>query len=307
MMTRLLALVIVAALGGCGGGGATAKCGDGHLDPGEECDDGPMNGFDGVCTMQCMKNIVHTTLTANVGINRDIVPEYAGDACQSVAKLLVIEGTDPNGAALPHQEVDCTMGYNGWPYYDVPPGTSTVAMQLWDDQGNAITPPRSTTVTVVAGSNTVAWVDFTYKDFSTQYTGNLRWQTDWVNLAVPDGGVDWDAGVTGTGVGCAEAQPPVTQMRVTLANDQGIAVHDTATFIQNGQTYTTNTGQKGDCHTYGTSDAEVVKNLPWGVYSLRVDGFDASNQATFCAIRNVFVTNGDGIIFHAHAAAEACP
>jgi hypothetical protein len=302
----LVGVVVV----GCGdGGGAGPRCGDGHVDPGEECDNGAFNGFDQVCTTGCRKLIQHTTLTANVGIDRGIVPEYeGGDACGSVARTLVIDGTDPNGAPLPHQEVDCTQGYNGWPFYDVAPGTFTLSMLLKDDAGNAITPAKTGTGTVLAGSNTVVWVDFAYTDFSATYTGNLRWQTDWVNMVVPDGGLG-DAGVTGPGVACAAALPPIAKVRLTLRNDQGLVVNDTASFKTGTATITTptNGSAKVDCHDYATSDAEVVKNLPWGVYSLRVEGYDAGGQLAFCAARDVFTPKGEGIIFHAHGAPGACP
>ena len=51
----LLALLAGATLQGCGGGGggaAAPRCGDGHLDAGEECDDGNAVNNDG-CTNTC--------------------------------------------------------------------------------------------------------------------------------------------------------------------------------------------------------------------------------------------------------------
>lgn len=42
-----------AADGGAGGGGGTPACGDTHLDPGEQCDDGNLAGEDG-CSSECM-------------------------------------------------------------------------------------------------------------------------------------------------------------------------------------------------------------------------------------------------------------
>jgi cysteine-rich repeat protein len=319
MSGRLAFIPLALVLAGCSGGDNgpdLPRCGDGVQDPGEECDDGNIWNNDG-CSSRCMLEISHTVLTANVGINRGIVPDYAdGDACQSVAKYLVIDGTDPTGAPLARQEVDCAMGYNGWPFFDVPPGQYTLAMQLFDvdGQGNrvALTEPKVGGGEVRAGNNTTLYVDFTYQDFTAAYTGNLRWQGDWQSAIVPDGGVPdgglGDGGV-GTGTTCAQAQPPVVEMRFVLKNDQGLVVHDQATLNTGSTTYTTPTdgSQKVACHDYGTSDAETVRSLPWGVYRLTVEGFDAGGAAAYCAQRDIFAPKGEGIIFRAHARPGTCP
>jgi len=314
-LPALLALGLVCCSGG-GENGDLPRCGDGIVQPGEECDDGNIWNNDG-CSSRCMLEIAHTVLYANVGINRNIVPDYAdGDVCQSVAKVLVIDGTDPTGAPLPHQEIDCLMGYNGWPFFDVPAGSYTIAMQLFDRDGGGglvpLTEPKVNTGTVVAGNDNTIYVDFTYKDFTTSFTGNLRWQSDWQSAIVPDAGLP-DGGVGDGGVmpgtGCAQAQPPVVEMLFILKNDQGLVVHDQATLNTGTATYVTPTdgSRRVECHDYATSDAEVVRSLPWGVYRLTVEGFDAGGTAVYCAQREIFAPKGEGIIFRAHARPGACP
>ena len=93
----LAALAVGAALASCDDTTSVEPyCGDGHLDPGEECDDGNKWNNDG-CSSVCTLEIAHTTLNANVGINRNVVPGYDGDACSTVAKHLVIEGSSQGG------------------------------------------------------------------------------------------------------------------------------------------------------------------------------------------------------------------
>jgi hypothetical protein len=70
------------------------------------------------------------SVTVNVGINRAVVPGYPGDACGSVARLLVIDAVAPGGAVLGHQELDCRAGYNGFTWYDQAPGTYVGTGQL---------------------------------------------------------------------------------------------------------------------------------------------------------------------------------
>src|SRR4051794_1405055 len=51
LLPTLVALLGCLSLAGCGGGN-NAVCGDGHVDPGEECDDGNETNGDG-CSSAC--------------------------------------------------------------------------------------------------------------------------------------------------------------------------------------------------------------------------------------------------------------
>jgi len=305
----LAALLGVAALGGIAallscGGGYQAVCGNGILDHNEECDDGNRWNNDG-CSSVCTLEIAHTYLVANVGVNRGVVNGYAEDTCASVAKLLVIDGVGPDGYQLAHQEIDCTkFGEFGWSYSDVPAGHYTVTMQLFnqDQSGNlvALTPTRDAEGDVVAGATNTIYVDFDFRDFSVQYTGNLKWQYVWAATEAPDGGIP-DGGVT-SAVGCAQATPAVSQVRLTLRTDTGTVVNEVTSLGTH-----TNGNPKVACHDFGSSDAEVVTGLTWGIYELTVEGFDSSNTLVFCGRRDLFNTKGDGVIFRVAGLPGACP
>jgi hypothetical protein len=241
---------------------------------------------------------VPDSVTVNVGINRGVVPDYPGDACGSVARLLVIDAVAPGGASLEHQELDCRSGYNGFTWYDRGPGTYVATVQLFavDEYGTrtAVTEPRTTRGDLVAGQGVVLWADFSYRDFGTSYTGNLKWQVGWVSAAQPD-----------IEQSCGGALPAVAQQRITLRDDQGVVVDGWARgpdgFVR------TDGSAPGACSSFSTSDAQVVSGLRWGVYTVTVEGLDASGQVAYCERRPLFAPSGDGMIFHLAATSGACP
>ena len=237
------------------------------------------------------------SVTVNVGINRGIVPDYPGDACGSVARLLVIDAVAPGGASLGHQELDCRSGYNGFTWYDREPGTYVATVQLFavDDYGTraAVTPPRIVRGDLVAGQGAVLWADYTYRDFDTSFTGNLKWQVGWLSAAQPD-----------VEQSCGAALPAVAQERITVRDDTGAVVDGWARgpdgFVR------TDGSAPGACNSFATSDALVVTGLRWGVYTVMVEGLDASGQVAYCEKRPLFAPSGDGMIFHVVATAGAC-
>ncbi|MBI5478274.1 MAG: hypothetical protein HY906_05420 [Deltaproteobacteria bacterium] len=239
------------------------------------------------------------SVTVNVGINRGIVADYPGDACGSVASLLVIDAVAPGGTSLGHQELDCRRGgYNGFTWYDRAPGTYVATVQLFevDSYGTraAVTPPRVVRGDLVAGQGAVLWADFTYRDIDTAFTGNLKWQVGWVSAAQPD-----------VEQSCGDALPAVAQQRITVRDDAGAVVDGWARgpdgFVR------TDGSAPGACSSFATSDALVVTGLRWGVYTVTVEGLDTAGQVAYCERRPLFAPIGDGVIFHLVATAGACP
>jgi hypothetical protein len=231
------------------------------------------------------------SLTVDVGINRNIVPGYPGDACGSVTRYLVIDGVGEDGVMLEHHELDCGReGYNGWTYYNLAAGRYNIAVQLFDEDATgarvAVTDPRTASGSVRTGQGTTVAIDFTYRDFAVEHTGNLKWQVTW-------------AGAT-----CGAAQPPVTAQRLLLVDDRdGVIDYDSRG--PGGFTPTDGSGP-GPCNTYGASDSELVQEVRWGVYTVTIEGLDAAGQVAYCTRAQIFASRGEGIIFHLVAPPGDC-
>jgi hypothetical protein len=234
------------------------------------------------------------SVTVNIGINRSIVPDYPGDSCGSIARFLVIDAQGPAGA-LPHQQVDCQQGSIGWTYFDMPAGYYTATLQLFDQNAAgdlvAVTPARTAAATLEADTGTLIWVDFTYRDFTTTYQGNLKWQVGWVN--------------GDTVHGCDDASPPVVGERLTVLDDQQRVLR-AWTENPDAEGLVTDGSATGTCRSYGPSDAEVLPSLTWGVYTVTIEGIAASGETAFCVRRQLFATKGEGIIYRLLATADGC-
>ena len=89
----VLALMLVVAA--CGGD--APFCGDGTLDPGEECDDGTDDDTD-FCFSSCTARQL-SSLTVKWEFNRDAGPDFTGDSCidldASQVEVTLIGGPEP--------------------------------------------------------------------------------------------------------------------------------------------------------------------------------------------------------------------
>jgi hypothetical protein len=236
------------------------------------------------------------SVTVNVGINRTLVADYPGDACGSITRFLVLDVQGPGGA-LQHVDLDCQVGgQNGWTYYNLPAGHYTATMQLFDEDAGgkrvAATPVRAASGELTSGQGALIWVDFTYQDFAADYQGNLKWQVAWVNA-------------NGAAHGCNDATPPVAWQVVTVRDDQQRIV-SARTVSPAGGSLTTDGNTGGPCCDYGASDAEVLPNLTWGVYTVKIEGYTADVKAAYCVQRPLFASKGESIIFPMLATPGGC-
>jgi len=115
----LLALLAGATLQGCGGGGggaAAPRCGDGHLDAGEECDDGNLVNDDG-CTNTCKLPVCGDGIV-QAGEQCDDGNAVNNDGCTNTCRLpacgdgIVQAGEQCDGADLAGQSCP-SLGFTG--------------------------------------------------------------------------------------------------------------------------------------------------------------------------------------------------
>jgi large repetitive protein len=106
LLPTLVALLGCISLAGCGGGGASTTCGNGTLDPGEQCDDGNQTPGDG-CSATCQNEVEAVCGDGLVGTGEECDDGNTadGDGCSSTCKR---EGSAAcgNGALDTGEECD---------------------------------------------------------------------------------------------------------------------------------------------------------------------------------------------------------
>jgi hypothetical protein len=288
-----------------------AACGDGVIEPGHRGGtddttetpqvDAGTGALDGPAWANAQHDggtlatpLTPNSVTVNVGINRGVVAGYPGDACGSISRFLVLDVTGPSGA-LQHVDLDCQQGGNGWTYFSMPAGHYTATLQLFDEDAYgkrvAATPVRTASGELKAGQGALIWVDYTYADFATAYEGNLRWKVAWVS--------------DGAAHGCKDASPQVVAERLTVHDAAGQVV-SARTVSPAGGWLVTDGSAAGACSDYGSSDAEMLPSVSWGVYTVKIEGLTGDGQAAYCVQRQLFSTKGDSIIYPLLAPAGGC-
>ncbi len=275
-------LMVLAA--GCGG--KAAVCGDGVIDPGEDCDLGGKNGLPGfACSKACKSvsvNLVNmsVTWTFNLLGSGEPVPGYQAPGCSNFGATkahVIIEGPSPT-----EKIVDCTRytlkyptcltGGDGGEQCDMmpEPGKYQATVTLERDDGTAVTTSVSTMgMTVNAGPEVGFTIAYQMEDFLKQdYTGTLDFHASWgaPKKACKDAGIT-DEYVVLTADG---AMGPVHTMTKLGTKTDGSA--------------------PGACFTSDmiTNTYEQVDGLPWGRYHLAV----YSMTPSYCTSVPVFVNPG---------------
>jgi hypothetical protein len=265
----------------CSGG---ATCGDGVVDPGEQCDKGAQNGQPGVpCSSDCRSISValpQLQVTWSL-LGKTMVPDYDGANCDDFAAVTAhVEITGPASitddlACTDHSKLYaswCAPGMNGAKpdcTAHLPAGNYQAAITLRAADGSNVTHAVSTKmVTVAPGPPVDLVVDFGMADFVKQdWTGSLRLRTSW--------GSD--------GAFCAAAQPAAAREAIKLTPAvSGMSAAGTPL-----------DGTPADCYTpSNTKPDEELPNLPWGRYDVGLAGWDATGALAYCGSFPVFVGPG---------------
>jgi hypothetical protein len=287
LVSAVLLVGVGAAVIECGG----AVCGNGVKEGDEQCDKGAMNGQpNSGCSADCQ---LVTIPVASVQVSFELLqseaPGFLGNTCFDLGIdhwLLELDGPSATSMMLP-----CLM--NQTTFGSIMPGTYTATITLFDKMGNPLTRAVKTNMATVTVGGAVGNLDHDFKqsDFLKQdYTGALYFNPNW--------GASGDY--------CAMAG--VTQESLTFKNMNGLVAGMTVDGLKLDGTF-------GPCFTKsGTvSRQEIMGTLPWGHYSLGIQGKDATGAITYCTDFDVFVGAGtatnvyDLVIAAANADAGACP
>jgi len=272
-------------------------CGNGKTEPGEDCDNGSLNGQPGNgCSATCtFVNIMNTAIEVRWTINAMAAPMFDSESCFTLATpagqgYQVYTSLMLSGPAPMSGEFKCSDGsrvFIDQPSGPLPAGTYMVTARLLERNGAMqsmdLTQNVTTMVTVADKQQAGTTVNFSWDKFTQSYTGNLFFQTaSWQQPG------DADAGTGGLVVmGCASAN--VNKVRFWLRRGGSLVpgVRTTSGVMLDGNGIY-------DCHTPTgpTDNYYTVQDLPWGLYELVVGGYLTPGQLTYCSASQVFVGAG---------------
>jgi cysteine-rich repeat protein len=260
----LFATPVTVPMAGCGGG----ACGNGKVDPGEQCDDGNHNDLDG-CSNACLSQ--HTA-TVKWSLLANEAPMFNQNCTGVQASKIQLVLNGPDAMTQPQTIKNGCTDFQ-YPFGGLKPGSYTITATLFDATGAALTKGMTSANFTITNADVEVDLDFQLGDFSMSYMGNYFFRTKW-------GGADT----------CTGAMPPVTQQIVKL-EEGGSLVAMAKT--DNGEPADGVT--PGPCRAANMSVEEFpqkINMIPWGPAKITVTGLDSGGTPQFMKSFDTFVGAG---------------
>jgi len=277
-----------------GGGTGTSDaatpppCGNGKLDPFEQCDDGNTTGGDG-CSATCRdEKLGDVTIRWELNTDqkgKDSPAVFRSDACtdfvpsgQGSASMRV---RSTSGPTTVDESGNCDTLQLALAKLAIGAYTFELTMRWMDSAAGAtmdVTTARTLMVTVPPGATAdPPPVVFVNGDFVSRPRG-------WLFFATRFG--------SGGAGGCGSVTPAVVRQRLTLTPKAGggpVTMIKTATGVALDGSSTA----EGPClWPASITDTQRVENLESDLYSFRVEGLDAGGAVIYCKTNTVFVGAG---------------
>jgi cysteine-rich repeat protein len=255
----LAGLILTLTLAGCGDD--AAFCGDGKVDPGEECDDGNDDQTD-FCR-EC-RTFLPATLTIKWEFNKNEAPMFTGDSCIDLGVSSVeVEVVGPVTRSASE-----TCSLRQVVFNDLAAGTYVVRVTPRNsgDQPLVAAPVEATVP--FDEQSLIHEVVVPYDAWTGDHDGTFYFRVLW-------GGAD-----------CATAAPPVAQHRfllesgggpVSMVTDDGDPLDGSAT---------------GPCRPIGEEFPQSAQAVPWGPATFTITGYDSGGTAQFEETFDTFVGAG---------------
>jgi cysteine-rich repeat protein len=256
-------LLAAAALVAAACGGDAPFCGDGNLDPGEECDDGNDDDTD-FCLSTC-KVRPRSSLTVKWEFNRDAAPGFTGDSCIDLGARTV-EVTLTGGPEVLVETESCS--FRQAVFFDLPAANYEIELQVLNSEDSPLTSGPVTAPYEFSGGVASTEVVVGPEAWLGPYLGTFYFRIFW-------GGAD-----------CAVATPAVLQQRLTL--------------VAGGETFTgmTTDGARmngtapSTCMSLEEPFPQSALDVPFGPATFTVQGLDDSGVAVFESEFETFVGAG---------------
>lgn len=262
-----VALLVVGALACSDDSGQV--CGNGKLEPPEQCDDGNPDEFD-ACRL-CVayvppRNVVKWEFNANAA------PGFTSDGCLDVnASNVRVELTGPSTQS---RDGGCTL--RQVTFEELPAGLYTIAVTPLDSAGaSLVTAPVTAMVeaNVTPGTVVETVVNVGPSAWARPMTGTFYFVLRW-------------AGMT-----CTMAAPPVAQQNVRLTIG-GVPVTVSTSATTGHPSYRLDGTVDVTCVASTLGQAEAVDTLPFGPAQMTVVGKDGTGAVMFRGTFDTFVGAG---------------
>ena len=262
-ISAAVTLVAAASWASCGAG-EDPFCGDGHLDPGEQCDDGNTDNSD-FCLNNCIRRAV-PQLTVKWEFNKDVTEGFTGDNCTDLGIRTVDVEIVGSGGTFVATE---SCSFRQVVFSDIPPDMYNVRLSALDIDGALLTedvPKRR--YEFLGGTQEEFVFNVDPDEWKSSYDGTFFFRLRW-------GGQD-----------CAAANPPVAEHVLRLERD-GVPVGATTT---DGDPL--DGSAPGSCRSLTEMFPHSALTVPFGFATFTVEGLDGAGQSQFQGTFDTFVGAG---------------
>ncbi len=262
LLQRTLLAATVSIVAACGSDAPV--CGDGHQDPGEECDDGNSIETD-VCLSTCKARQL-SSLTVKWEFNKEAAPDFTGDSCIDLGaknvEVTLLGGPEPLVAVE-----NCS--FRQVVFIDIPAATYDVELRVLDADELDLTSSSITAEFEFPGGTATTEVIVPPDQWIRAYLGTFFFRVAWA------------------GADCALAEPPVVDQRLTLV----VAGGDTFT-----GTTTSGAGMDGSsastCVSLDDQFPQSALEVPYGPASFTIEGLDELGEVLYSEAFETFVGAG---------------
>ncbi len=256
-------LLAAAAFTAAACGSSAPYCGDGKMDPGEECDDG--NGDDTDFCLATCKARQLSSLTIKWEFNSDEDLEFSGDACIDMrARRVEVEllgGPEP-------LMLDETCSFKQVVFIDIPAATYTAKLTVLDRDDLALTSVDPGQEIVFPGGTLKETIRIGPEKWLQSYLGTFFFRVGWA------------------GADCETAVPAVVQQNLTLVADGQVFSGSTT----DGAAMDGSTGF--GCQPLTEEFPQSALDVPFGAATFTIEGIDGAGDTVYESVFETFVGAG---------------
>jgi len=261
------------AVGACG---SDPYCGDGSVDPGEQCDDGNGDETD-FCLSSCVARVI-PSLTVKWSFNESEELGFTGDNCTDTGAFEVEVTVD--GAVTETITESCAIKQIR--FVDLAPGSYDISLDVKSAGGSDLTSSPITLAYDFSGGDQEVTLVVPFDAWTGSYDGNYFFR------------VTWD------GADCAAATTPVVEQVLDLTRGGEYVATETKTMdsLQ---------GATSPCRALTENEPQTILDVPFGPATLLIQGLDTDSNVVYETSFETFIgagVNNPELVFDVAAVVE---